>query len=332
MAIQIQRREFIVTLGSAAIVRPLRAHAQQTSRTRRIGVLMGTIETSPDAVGLKVVIDRLESLGWKQGVTAMLDVFWSRSDINLMRENARALRALSPDVILCHSNPALAQLRPLSENTPIVFVMVADPVGSGFINSLSHPGGNITGFTNFEPSIGGKWAEILKELAPRMMRVGVLMHPETNAHLSFWREAEAAARSLRVKPEALHIHTADQIEHSIATFAAQPDGGLIVLPHTVTEVYRDLIISLASRFGLPSIHAFPAHPAKGALASYGVAVVDHFRPAAEYIHRILLGTKPADLPVQAPTRFELIINLKTAKALGLDVPPTLLARADEVIE
>ena len=326
------RRAVITLLGGAAAAWPLAARAQQPRRLRRIGFLMGTVETAPDAVGLRTVIERLEALGWRQGVTAKIDVFWSRSDVGLMRENARALMALSPDVILCHSNPALAQLRPLSENTPIVFVMVADPVGSGFVNSLSHPGGNITGFTNFEPSMGGKWVEMLKELAPRMVRVGTLMHPETNAHLSFWREAEAAARYLSIKPDALRIHSAEEIERSIATFAEQPDGGLVVLPHTVTEVHRDLIIRLATRFGLPSIHAFRAHPEKGALASYGVAVVDHFSPAAEYIHRILLGTKPADLPVQAPTRFELVINLKTAKALGLKVPPTLLARADEVIE
>jgi putative ABC transport system substrate-binding protein len=332
MAIHIRRREFIVTLGSAAAAWPLAARAQQPVRMRRIGVLMGTVETAPDAVGLKTVLDRLQALGWAQGVTARIEILWSRSDSALMRENARALMALSPEVILCHSNPALAQLRPVSTNTPIVFVMVADPVGSGFVNSLSHPGGNITGFTNFEASMGGKWVEMLKEIAPQITRVGVLMHPETAAHLAFRREAEAAALNLNIEPYALGIHTAEEIENAVMSFAVQPSGGLVSLPHAVTEVHRDLIIGLATRFKLPSMHAFPIHPSKGALASYGINVSDHFLPAADYIDRLLRGAKPADLPVQAPTKFELVINLNTAKTLGLTVPPTLLARADEVIE
>jgi putative ABC transport system substrate-binding protein len=326
-----RRREFITLLGGAATW-PLTAGAQQGRRPLRIAVLMGTVETAPDAVGLKVVLDRLKTLGWTEGATASIDIRWSKSDLGLMRENAQALLALSPDVILCHSNPALAQLRPLAGRTPIVFVMVADPVGSGFVDNLAHPGGNITGFTNFEPSMGGKWIEMLKEIAPQIAHVGVLMHPETNAHLAFWREAEAAAHAHRIEPRAAGIHTAEEIEQAVATVAAQPSGGLVVLPHTVTEVHRDLIITLAARTGLPSMHAFRAHPMAGALASYGVGVADHFRPAADYIDRILRGTKPAHLPVQAPTKFELVINLKTAKALGLEVPPTLLARADEVIE
>jgi putative ABC transport system substrate-binding protein len=249
-----------------------------------------------------------------------------------MRENSQALLALSPDVILCHSNPALAQLRPLAGRTPIVFVMVADPVGSGFVNNLARPGGNITGFTNFEPSMGGKWVEILKEIAPRITHVGVLMHPETNAHLAFWHEAEAAGRALDIETEAAGIHSAEEIEQRVAMIAARPSGGLVVLPHTMTEVHRDLIIGLAAKSGLPSVHAFRTHPAAGALASYGVGVVDHFRPAADYIDRILKGVSPADLPVQAPTKFELVINLKTAKALGLDVPLFFQQRADDVIE
>jgi putative ABC transport system substrate-binding protein len=293
---------------------------------------MGTVETAPDAVGLRAVLDRLKTLGWTDGVTAHIDIRWSKSDLGLMRENAQALLALSPDVILCHSNPALAQLRPVAGPTPIVFVMVADPVGSGFVNNLAHPGGNITGFTNFEPSMGGKWVEMLKEIAPQIAHAGLLMHPETSAHQALWREAEATAHALRIEPRAVAIHTAEEIEQAVATVAAQPNGGLVVLPHAVTEVHRELIIALAARWGLPSMHAFRTHPMAGALASYGVGVVDHFRQAADYIDRILKGGKPADLPVQAPTKFELVINLKTAKALGLAVPDTVLARADEVIE
>jgi ABC-type uncharacterized transport system substrate-binding protein len=206
-----RRRKFIALIGGATIW-SLGARAQQANRPRQIAVLMGTVETAPDAVGLKTVLDRLNTLGWTQGVTARIDIRWSKTDPDLMRENAQALLALSPDVILCHSNPALAQLRPLAAGTPIVFVMVADPVGSGFVDNLAHPGGNITGFTNFEPSMGGKWVEMLKEIAPNVSNICVLMHPETKAHLAFWREAAAAAVALRIEPHASGIHTAEEIE------------------------------------------------------------------------------------------------------------------------
>jgi putative ABC transport system substrate-binding protein len=326
-----RRREFIAGLGGL-VAWPVVARAQHAERLRRIGVLMGTVETAPDAVGLRAVLDRLKTLGWTEGVTTRIDIRWSKSDLAVMRENAQALLALSPDIILCHSNPALAQLRPLAGSTPIVFVMVADPVGSGFVNNLAHPGGNVTGFTNFEPSMGGKWVEMLKEIAPQIEHISVLMHPETSAHLAFWRAAKAAAQSLQIEPRAEGIHTTGEIDQAVATVASQPNGGLVVLPHTVTEIHRDFIIAVAARWGLPSMHAFRAHPLAGALASYGVGVLDSFRPAADYIDRILKGAKPADLPVQAPTKFELVINLKTAKALGLEMPPSVLARADEVIE
>src|SRR6516225_393165 len=192
-----RRREFISLIGGAAITWPLTGRAQQAGRQRRIAVLMGTFETAPDAVGLKTVLDQLVTLGCTEGTTAHIDIRWSKIDPALMRENAKSLLALSPDVILCHSNPALAQLRPLAGGTPIVFVMVADPVGSGFVDNLAHPGGNITGFTNFEPSMGGKWVEMLKEIAPQIEHISVLMHPETSAHLAFWRAAKAAAQSLQ---------------------------------------------------------------------------------------------------------------------------------------
>src|SRR3984893_6398638 len=293
-----RRREFIISVGGAAAW-PIAVRAQQPERMRRIGVLMGTVETAPDAAGLRAVLDRLGKLGWTEGVNSRVEIRWSKSDPGLMRENAQALLALSPDVMLCHSNPALAQLRPLAGRTPIVFVMVADPVGSGFVNNLARPGGNITGFTNFEPSMGGQWVEILKEIAPPITHVGVIMHPETNAHLAFWHEAEAAGRALGIETEAAGIHSAEEIEQRVAMIAARPSGGLVVLPHTMTD-HRDLIIGLAAKSGLPSGHPFRTHPAAGALASYGVSVVDHFRPAAAYIDRILKGGSAAAPPVQAP--------------------------------
>jgi len=326
-----RRREFIGGIAGSAIAWPLAACAQQAGRPRRIAVLMGTVETAPDAVGLTAVLDRLKTLGWTDGVTARIDIRWSKSDPVLTRDNAQVLLALSPDVILCHSNPALAQLRPLAGNTPIVFVMVADPVGSGFVDNLAHPGGNVTGFTNFEPSMGAKWVEMLKEIAPKIANICVLMHPETSAHKAFWHEAAAAADTLGIESRAAGIHSAE-IELAVATAAVQSNPGLVVFPHAVTEVRRNLIIALAARWSLPSMHAFRTHPMAGALASYGVDITSHFKPAADYIDRILKGEKPANLPVQAPTKFELVINLKTAKALGLTIPPTLLATADEVIE
>ena len=323
------RRAFIAALGNVAAW-PLVARAQRI--VRRIAVLMGTVESAPDAVGLKEVLARLQGLGWVEGRTAHFDVRWSHSDLTLMRKNAEELMAFAPDVILCHSNPALAQLRPVAGNTPIVFVMVADPVGSGFVQSMAHPGGTMTGFTHFEPQMGGKWMQLLKELAPETVRVAVLMHPETAAHVAFWREAAATAERLGITANAAPVHDAAEIEQAIAPLASGPPSGLLILPHTVTEVNRDLIIAQAMRFRLPSISAFPSHPMAGALASYGVDVADHFRPAADYMDLILRGTKPADLPVQASTKFRLVLNLKTAKALDLEILPTILARADEVIE
>jgi putative ABC transport system substrate-binding protein len=327
-----KRREFITLIGGAIVASPASSLAEQAPRPRRIGVLMGTVETAPDALGLKAVLDRLKGLGWADGTTARIEVRWSHSDLTLMRKNADELLAFSPDIILCHSNPALAQLRPAAGNTPIVFVMVADPVGSGFVQSMARPGANMTGFTHFEPQMGGKWMQILKEIAPETARVAVLMHPETAAHVAFWHEAEASAPRLGIDASAAPIHDAAEIQQAVATLARQPHGGLVVLPHTLTEVNRDLIIAAAMGFRLPSISAFPTHPMAGALASYGVDVADHFRPAADYIDRILRGAKPADLPVQAATKFRLVINLKTAKALSLTVPDKMLALADEVIE
>jgi putative ABC transport system substrate-binding protein len=230
------------------------------------------------------------------------------------------------------SNPALAILKPLSNGVPIVFVFVADPVGSGFVESLAHPGGNITGFTNFEPAMGGKWFEVLREAVPGMTSVLVLMHPETAAHKEFWQKIEELARPLHIEAIPAGIHNSAEIEREIAQFAVRRNGGVIALPHPITEVYRDLIIRQATSHSLPTIFAFAAHVSAGALVTYGIDLAETLQGTTEYVDRILRGTKPADLPVQAPQTFELAVNLKTAKALNLTISPTLLARADKVIE
>jgi putative tryptophan/tyrosine transport system substrate-binding protein len=242
------------------------------------------------------------------------------------------LVGLVPDVILVQSNPGLAALQQETRTIPIVFVQVADPVGSGFIESLARPGGNTTGFTNFESSMGSKWLELLKEVSPRTARVLVLLHPETTANMTFWRAAEAVAPSLGVELKMAGVHDAAEIEQAVITFSREQHGGLIAMPHTVTVVNHQLIIEFARRHRLPVLFAFRYSAVAGALMSYGVDADDLYRRAAAYVDRILKGAKPADLPVQAPTKYELVINLKTAKALGLTVPPTLIARADEVIE
>ena len=233
---------------------------------------------------------------------------------------------------MVQSNPALAVLRPLAGNTPIVFVHVADPIGSRFVASLARPGGNITGFTNFEPSMGSKWLQTLHQLAPEVAHAAALFHPETPANVAFWREAEAAAPKLGIRVVAAGVHDAGEVERAITAVAVQPKGGLVVWPHTVTEVHLRLIIELAAKFRLPAVYPFRYHAEAGGLLSYGVDALDLVPRAADYVDRILRGANPGELPVQAPTKFELVINLKTAKSLGLEIPATLLARADEVIE
>jgi putative ABC transport system substrate-binding protein len=217
-------------------------------------------------------------------------------------------------------------------NTPIVFVHVADPVGSGFVASLARPGANITGFTNFEPSMGSKWLQTLKQVAPDVTHAAALLHPQTPAHLAFWREAETAAPKMGINLVAAGVHDAGEVDRAIAAAAAQPNGGLVIYPHTITEVHLRLIIELAGKYRLPAVHPFRYHAEAGGLLSYGVDALDLVPRAADYVDRIMRGANPGELPVQAPTKFELVINLKTAKALGLDVPTTLLTRADEVIE
>jgi putative ABC transport system substrate-binding protein len=327
-----KRREFITLLGGAAVAWPFAVRAQQPQRMRLIGVLMGSAPIGQNPPAYAAFLRRLGELGWTDGRNVRIEARWANSDLELMRSYGTELAGHSPDVFLAQSNPALAALRPLAGNTPIVFVQVADPVGSGFVASLARPGGNITGFTNFEPSMGSKWLQTLKQVAPDVAHAAALFHPETPANVAFWHDAQAAAPKLGISVVAAGVHDAGEVERAITAVAAQPNGGLVVCPHTITGVHLRLIIELAGKYRLPAVYPFRAHAEAGGLLSYGVDTLDLVPRAADYVDRILRGAKPAELPVQAPTKFELVINLKTAKALGIAIPPTLLARADEVIE
>jgi putative ABC transport system substrate-binding protein len=279
-----------------------------------------------------VLLQRLRELGWTDGRNLRIEIRFAGSNPEDMRAYAKEVAALAPDVILVQSNPGLVAMLDATRTIPIVFVQVADPVTGGFITSLAHPGGNITGFTNFESSMGSKWLEVLKEIAPGVTRAAVMLHPETAAHVEMLRAAQTASRSFGIAVTAAGVHDAAEIGRSIAAFAADSNGGLIVLPHVITAGNRVLIAELALRHRLPSVSAFRFMAEAGGLVSYGINVIDLFRQAAVYIDRILRGAQAGELPVQAPDKFELVINLKTARSFGLTVPSTLLARADEVIE
>ena len=325
-----RRREVIAMLGAIIAAPPFAARGQSTDRTRRVGVLLGTTASGPEPIA--AFVQRLQELGWIDGHNIRIDYRGIAGDIDRFRAYATELVDQVPDVILVQSNPGLAALRQVTSTIPVVFVQVADPVGSGFIDSLARPGGNVTGFANFEGSMGGKWLEVLKEIAPTVARVLVLFNSETAANVGMARAAEAGASSFAVKVTLAGVHDAAEIERAIAAFAVGSNGGLIAIPHTVTVVNHGLIIALAARYRLPAVYAFRYIAKAGGLMSYGVDADDLYRRAAAYVDRILRGAKPGDLPVQGPTRFELVINLKPAKALGLVLPRSLLVRADEVIE
>ena len=324
-----KRRAFITLVGGAAAW-PLAARAQQPERMRRIIVLMGIANDAEAQARAVALRQGLQVLGWTVGRNIQLDYSFADGDVERMRVSAKEAVASGPDVILAVTNPALQAIRNATRSQPIVFLQVSDPVGGGFVESLAHPGGDITGFTNFEPEMGGKWLQTLKEIAPAVEHVAVVLHPETSAHAGFLRTAEAASVALGIKVTSLGVHNANEIESAITQFAIAPKGGLIVAPHPVTR--GKLTIDLAAQHRLPAIYPFAFHAREGGLVAYGIDQVDQWRSAATYVDRILRGTKPADLPVQQPTKYELVINLKTAKALGLQVPPMLLGRADEVIE
>jgi len=328
----VRRREFINLAGSAAAAWPHAVHAQQTGHTRRLGVLFST---EPDAEGqaraAALKLGLLEH-GWVEGRNLEIDYRWGGGDPSRLRAYAAELTALNPDVIFAAPSAALAAVQRLTRTIPVVFGQISDPVGAGFVASLAHPGGNITGFALFEFAVGSKWLELLKQIAPSVSRVAVIYDPATPSATGFLPLIEAAGRSFGVDIFVHSVRDTNEIESAISALAAQPNGGLIALAGPLITVKRDLILSLANKSRLPTVFAFRYYAQAGALVSYGVDNLDLYRRAASYVDRILKGEKPSDLPVQQASKFQLIINLKTAKTLGLTVPSALLAAADELIE
>ena len=328
-----RRRAFIALLGGAAAALPLVARAQQPERMRRVGILMSGTESDPELQARVAVFRQaLEQLGWSEGRNIHIDIRFAAIRTDQYSALANEMIALHPDVILGHTTPVAAALQRESRTVPIVFVNVSDPVGTGLVASLARPGGNITGLMLYEEGITSKWLALLKEIAPHLKRTALVANPISTPYDYFVRSAKAVAPSLALDLVPSPIANAADIEHVIETFARVPDGGLLVLPDGTSIQHRDLIIALAARHRLPTVYAYRFFVAAGGLMSYGTDVIDQNRRAAAYVDRILRGAKPADLPVQAPTKYETVLNLKTAKALGLDVPPSLLVRADEVIE
>jgi putative ABC transport system substrate-binding protein len=328
-----RRRDFVALLGGASAAWPMAARAQQQERMRRVGVLMGFAEN--DEVWQSYLASfkqRLQDLGWTEGRNLRIYYRFAGDNTERTRTAAEELVALAPDLIFVSTNPALSAVMQATRNIPIVFTWVSDSVGSGFVASLARPGGNVTGFHNFEPSVGGKWLEVLKEVAPAVRRAAVLYVPEVTANIALLHAAEAASPALGMTVIPTAVRNAADIEQTLTAFAREPDGGLVVTPSPLTGTRRDLIIGMAARLRLPAIYSFGFYSASGGLLSYGIDQLESVRGAASYVDRILHGANPGDLPVQLPTKFQLVINLKTAKALGLAVPESFLLRADEVIE
>ena len=327
------RREFITLLGGAAAGWPLAARAQQRDRVRRVGVLMSGAADGPDGQPrLAAFLKGLQELGWTDGRNVQIDYRWPAGDAERIRRYAAELAALAPDIILAGGGAVVPSLLQATRAIPIVFTQTPDPVGAGFVESLARPGGNVTGFMLYEYGIGAKWLELLKEIAPHVTRAAVIRDAAIASGIGQWGAIQTAAPSFGVELRPVDVRDASEIERAIAAFARSPNGGLIVAASTLAVVHRDLIVTLAARHKLPAVYPSRFFVRSGGLIFYGPDSVEPHRRAAGCVDRILKGEKPADLPVQAPTKYELVINLKTAKALGLEVPPTLLARADEVIE
>ena len=327
-----RRREFITLLGGATVAWPLAARAQQAERVRRIGVLMNTAADDTEGQARKTAfVQALQQFGWTDGRNGRIETRWG-TDAGNTRRYVAELVALAPDVIVAAGSAAMVALQQTTRTVPIIFVTIIDPVGAGFVESLARPGGNVTGFSLFEYGLSGKWVELLKEIAPGVMRVAVLRDTAVGSGVGQYAIIQAVAPSLGVELRPIDMRDPGEIERAVVAFARVPNSGLIIVGSPSGTVHRNLIITLAARHQLPAVYPLAYYVRTGGLISYGPDSVDPYRSAAGYVDRILKGEKPADLPVQAPTKYELAINMKTAKALGLDVPPTLLARADEVIE
>jgi putative tryptophan/tyrosine transport system substrate-binding protein len=327
-----RRREFITLLGGAAAAWPLVVRAQQPTGTRRIGVLMNfRSDASEGQARIAVFAQALQKLGWTDGDNVRTDIRWAADDMELFRKYSKELVELNPDVILASAGQSVAELQRATRSVPIVFANVVDPVGAGYVTSLARPGGNMTGFTSFEYNIGGKWLELLKQIAPRVTRIAVIRDPAYAAGIGQFAAIQTAASSA-LELSVIDPRDANELKRALEAFAREPNGGLIVTASASVAAHNELINSLALRHRLPTIHALRYLMLSGGLASYGPNTIDIFGRAATYVDRILRGAKPSELPVQAPNKYELVINLKVAKTLGLEVPPALLATADEVIE
>jgi putative ABC transport system substrate-binding protein len=331
----VKRREFIALLGGAAATWPNAARAQQDQRVRRIGVLMGDFpEDAPEGRAVAAAFrEELQKLGWTEGRNIRIDSRWAAADVEAMQRFAKELVGSQPELIFSTNTPATATLLQQTRTIPIVFVQVTDPVGSGFVASIPHPGGNVTGFITMAPTMAAKWVELLKEIAPHVNRVATLFNPATATYFEYYLNPfKAAASSFAVEAIAAPARDVAELESVIAAQARAPNGGLIAMPDSFLNAHRAEATSLAARYRLPAVYAFRQFTEDGGLLSYGNDIVDNYRRAATYVDRILKGANPSELPDQAPVKFELLINLKTAKALGLTIPPTLFARADEVIQ
>jgi putative ABC transport system substrate-binding protein len=329
---QLRRRKFITLLGGAAAW-PLAARAQQGGRVPRLGVLHSQAENDAQSQARVTTLRQaLQQLGWSEGRDLQIEYRWSAGNAAKTRKYAMEIAALAPDVILTGGAAPLAELLQATRTVPIVFVLVADPVGAGFVNGLARPGGNATGFTALEYGFGVKWLELLKEIDPDVIRVAVVRDPSISVGIGLFGAIQSAAPSARVEVSPIGARDAGEIEQSITTFARTANGGLIVTASPSVFVHRNLIVTLAERHRLPAVYPGPEFVSAGGLIGYGPDILDQYRRAADYIDRILKGVKSADLPVQNPTKYQLVINMKTAKALGIEVPPTLLVRADEIIE
>jgi putative tryptophan/tyrosine transport system substrate-binding protein len=328
-----RRRQFIAGVAAASAVVPLSVRAQQGDRVRRIGVVMGGDENDPEGkLRYSAFTQALADLGWTEGRNLRIDLRWGGADSNRIRALAQELVGSQPDIILANSAAVTVALQRETLTIPIVFANVGDPVASGLVARLDRPGGNITGFTNLEATLGGKWLELLSEMAPKLKRAAYMFNPDTAPASAYMLSLETAARSLKVVPIMAPVHSDEEIEAAITALGREPGGGLVVMPDLFTLVHRAPIISAAARNNVPAVYIQSDFARDGGLLSYGVAPVDIFRRAASYVDRILRGAKPGDLPVQFPAKYEMVVNLKTAKALGVTVPQSILLSADEVIE